>query len=154
MWRIFYIDPPAGGRPTSRRRRDFFFDFFSPIAILFWCISFGNDLFREVVVEKIDFLYNFFHFLAIFANFWSFFAIFTLFGAFSLCTVGAFFVIFPIFLGFVGIFWGTPANYFADFGAILAIFINRPLGPHTSSGRATAPARQCANHLMVWAEVV
>ena len=28
----------------------------------------------------------------------------------------------PIFLGFVGIVWGTPANYFADFGAILAIF--------------------------------
>ena len=26
------------------------------------------------------------------------------------------------FLGFVGIFWGTPAIYFADFGAILAIF--------------------------------
>ena len=24
--------------------------------------------------------------------------------------------------GFVGIFWGTPAIYFADFGAILAIF--------------------------------
>ena len=30
--------------------------------------------------------------------------------------------IFPIFLGFVGIFLGTPAIYFADFGAILAIF--------------------------------
>ena len=29
---------------------------------------------------------------------------------------------FPIFLGFVGIFWGTPANYFSDFGAILTIF--------------------------------
>ena len=56
------------------------------------------------------------------ADFWSFFAIFTLFGAFSLCTVRAFLGIFPIFLGFVGIFWGTPANYFADFGAILAIF--------------------------------
>ena len=54
--------------------------------------------------------------LAIFANFWSFFAIFTLFGAFSLCTVGAFLTIFPIFLGFVGILWGTPAIYFADFG--------------------------------------
>ena len=67
-------------------------------------------------------LYNFFHFLAIFANFWSVFAIFTLFGAFSLCTVGTFLAIFPIFLGFVGIFWGTPASYFADFGAILAIF--------------------------------
>ena len=76
----------------------------------------------EVVVEKIDFLYNFCHFLAIFADFWSCFAIFTLFGAFLLCTVGAFLAIFPIFLGFVGIFWGTPANYFADFGAILAIF--------------------------------
>jgi len=36
--------------------------------------------------------------------------------------VGAFWVIFPIFLGFVGIFWGTPEIYFADFGAILAIF--------------------------------
>ena len=36
--------------------------------------------------------------------------------------VGAFLAIFPIFLGFVGIFWGTPAIYFADFGAILAIF--------------------------------
>ena len=34
----------------------------------------------------------------------------------------AFLAIFPIFLGFVGISWGTPANYFADFGAILAIF--------------------------------
>ena len=60
--------------------------------------------------------------MAIFANFWSFFAIFTLFGAFSLCTVGAFLAIFPIFLELVGIFWGTPANYFADFGAILTIF--------------------------------
>ena len=35
---------------------------------------------------------------------------------------GRFLAIFPIFLGFVGILWGTPANYFADFGAILAIF--------------------------------
>ena len=35
---------------------------------------------------------------------------------------GAFLAIFPIFLRFVGIFWGTPANYFADFGAIMAIF--------------------------------
>ena len=81
-----------------------------------------NDFVREVVVEKIDFLYNFCHFLAIFANFRSFFAIFTLFGAFSLCTVGAFLVVFPIFVGFVGIFSGTPVNYFVDFGAIVAIF--------------------------------
>ena len=28
----------------------------------------------------------------------------------------------PIFLGFVGIFWGTPANSFADFGEFLTIF--------------------------------
>ena len=47
---------------------------------------------------------------------------FYVFGAFSYCTVGAFWAIFPIFLGFVGIFWGTPAIYFADFGPILAIF--------------------------------
>ena len=47
---------------------------------------------------------------------------FYVFGAFSYCTEGAFLAIFPIFLGFVGIFWGTPAIYFADFGAILAIF--------------------------------
>ena len=47
---------------------------------------------------------------------------FYVFGAFSYCTVGAFWAIFPIFLGFVGIFWGTPAIYFADLGAILTIF--------------------------------
>ena len=35
--------------------------------------------------------------------------------------MGAFLAIFPIFLGFFGIFWGTPAIYFANFGAILAI---------------------------------
>ena len=33
-------------------------------------------------------------------------------------------------------------------------FINRPLGPHTSSGRATVPARQCANHPLVWARLL
>ena len=44
------------------------------------------------------------------------------FDAFSYFTVGVFLAIFPIFLGFVGIFWGTPAIYFADLGAILAIF--------------------------------
>ena len=32
----------------------------------------------------------------------------TLFGAFSLCTVGAFLAIFPLFLGFVEIYGGTP----------------------------------------------
>ena len=36
--------------------------------------------------------------------------------------MGAFLAIFPIFLGFVRIFWETLAMYFADFGAILAIF--------------------------------
>ena len=35
--------------------------------------------------------------------------------------MGAVLAIFPIFLGFVGIFW-DPGNYFADLGAILAIF--------------------------------
>ena len=67
---------------------------------------------------------------------WSFLAIFTLFGAFSLCTVGAFLPIFLIFLGFVGIFWGTPA-YFADFGAILAIFDHfwASFGPFLEVGR-------------------
>ena len=55
-------------------------------------------------------------------TFEDFLAIFTLFGAFCLCNVGAFLAIFPILLGFVGIFWGTPANYFADFGQILGIF--------------------------------
>ena len=71
-------------------------------------------LFWEVV-GKINFSYNFCQFLPIFGHFY-------VFGAFLNCTVGAFWAIFPIFLRFVGIFWGTPANYFADFGAILAIF--------------------------------
>ena len=35
---------------------------------------------------------------------------------------GRFWPIFSIFLGFVGIFLGTPANYFTDFRAILTIF--------------------------------
>ena len=56
-----------------------------------------------------------------FADFCRFLAIFT-FGAFSYCTVGAFLAIFPTFWGFAGIFWGTPAIYFAGFGAILATF--------------------------------
>ena len=34
----------------------------------------------------------------------------------------AFLAIFPIFLGFVRISWGTPAICFTDFGSILAIF--------------------------------
>jgi len=49
-------------------------------------------------------------------------AILTLLSAFSICTVGAFLAIFPIFLGPVGIFWGTPVIYLADFGATLPIF--------------------------------
>ena len=38
-----------------------------------------------------------------------------------------------------GIFFGEKSFW--------KMFINRPLGPHTSSGRATAPARQYANPL-------
>ena len=45
------------------------------------------------------------------ANFWPFLAIFTLFGVFSFCTVGAFLAIFPIFFGFVGIFWGNFGHF-------------------------------------------
>ena len=36
--------------------------------------------------------------------------------------LGAFLAIFPIFLGFVRISWGTPTIYFADFGAFLTTF--------------------------------
>ena len=36
--------------------------------------------------------------------------------------MGAFLAIFPIFLGCVGISWGTPAIYFADFGAFWGNF--------------------------------
>ena len=75
----------------------------------------GNCLLGEVVAGKIDYyFFNFCRFLAIFSHFYSFWCIFI--------AVGAFLAIFPIFLGFVGIFWGTPANYFADFGAILDHF--------------------------------
>ena len=68
------------------------------------------------------------------ANFWSFFAIFTLFGAFSLCTVGAVLAIFPDIFRICWDFLGTPANYCADFGAILAIFE----GAATAAGLSTA----------------
>ena len=88
--------------------------------------EFLKELFREVVVEKIDFLYNCFHFLANFANFanfchfYSFWCIFTLhcgsvFGHFS--------DIFRICWDFLGDprelfrrFWGNFDHFWAIFG--------------------------------------
>ena len=46
-------------------------------------------------------------------------AIFTVLVHFHIALWGRFW---PFLGGFVGIFWGTPAIYFADFGAILTIF--------------------------------
>ena len=78
MWRIFYIDPPPrGGAHITKNRAagaKFFLTFFRRRRIFFWCISKGNDLFREVV-EKIDFSNIFCHFLPIFGHFSDIFGI-------------------------------------------------------------------------------
>ena len=50
------------GCHTSRRRRNFFEYLFSQKDFFLGAFCDGNDFFREVVVEKIDFLYNFCHF--------------------------------------------------------------------------------------------
>ena len=75
----------------------------------------GNGLFWEVVVGKIDY-----YFFDNFADFCQFLAIFTFLVHFHLA-LWAFLAIFPIFLGFARISC-PPAIYFADFGAIVAIF--------------------------------
>jgi len=97
VWHAFYVaPPPAGGgvvphiAKSRRRRKKNIFRFFAEGDFFVWCISLRKWTFREVVVEKTDFLYNFGHFC-------QFLVIFTLFGAFSFCTVAAFLAIFPIF---------------------------------------------------------
>ena len=87
----------------------FFKTFFFAEGEFFFAFLEGNGLFWEVVVGKIDFLNIFGRFVPIFRHFY-------FFGAFSFCTMGAFLAIFPIFLGFVGIFWGTPRIISPIFG--------------------------------------
>ena len=84
-----------------------------------------------------------------FADFCPFVAILTLFWCIFILHCGAFLAIFPIFLGFVGISWGTVTIYFTDFGAIMAIFEDAPLGavgstapePPAEFGARSTPAK-------------
>ena len=112
---LFIIAPTLRGCHTLRRRRDFFLKLFLPKAFFFWCISLRKCTFQRSCCRENRF---FTQILPIFIHFYPF----LLFLVFSLCTGRAFFGHFPIFLGFVGISWGTPTIFLADFGAIMAIF--------------------------------
>ena len=83
------MHPRGWGNTCLTPKAQFYFVLlcFTEGVFCFSAFCVGNGLFREVVVEKIDFLNIFCRFLAIFADFWPFLTIFTFFGAFSLDTV-------------------------------------------------------------------
>ena len=91
----------SGIAPQAQKKKlDFFFrrrQFFFLVHFLKEMAFFGKLLSRKSI------------FLIIFAIFCRFLAIFTFFLVHFHISVGAsFLAVFPIFLGFVGIFWGTP----------------------------------------------
>ena len=116
VWRIFYRLPPGGCHTSRRRREKKLYLFFAKGEKKM--VYFPKE-FREVVVEKIDFLYNFCHFfghfcrfLVIFSYFYSFWCIFTLHCG------GHFPNIFRICWNFLG----DPRELFRRFWAFWTIF--------------------------------
>ena len=104
-----YIAPPQGLKPVAPKARKKCLPFFPPKVkiYIFGAFCEGNGLFKEVVEGKLDFLYNFCRFLAIFSHFYSFWCIF-------IVHCGG---VFGHFSDILRICWGHPRNFFGRFGS-------------------------------------